>query len=133
MLLSPLCLLPAGLDSPLHAALAAGDDAKASLLVKHGADLSAKLDEKKQTALHMAARHGRVEPLELTLSSGRAEVVAHFNGGATAILLAANGRHAGCLTLLIDAKANVDARRRMTAYRRHTWQNSTGTRTAPRG
>ena len=38
---------------------------------------------------------------------------AHFNGGATAILLAAkiaaNGGHAGCLTLLIDAKANVDA------------------------
>jgi ankyrin repeat protein len=78
------------------------------LLLDLGADIDA-LDAFKHSAVHEAARHGRVECLKLLLERGANARTANVDGYSPAMGAAAEG-HVECLVLLADHGADLDGK-----------------------
>jgi ankyrin repeat protein len=90
-------------DSPLHLALAAGNDAVAWFLIGNCADIDARGREKK-TPLHLAAAHGNTETARLLLDLG-ADVEALDGSDRTPLCVCAG---ASIAQMLVDHGADVN-------------------------
>jgi len=95
----------------IHEAAVQGDIAEITNLLKGGflgrPDVEAK-DSNGMTALHHAARHGRVEVVRLLLDKG-ATVDAREQVGITPLSLAASWGQVGVVQLLLESGADVNA------------------------
>lgn len=114
-------------ETVLMTAAQTGVVAAAEVLIRHGADVNARENWHEQTALMWAAAEGHPDMVRLLLEAG-AEIEARSAvkewerqssdeprakwlppGGMTALLLAAREGCTGCVPVLADAGANLDA------------------------
>src|SRR6266850_1494335 len=98
---------PRDKQTPLHLASSRGYVEVAGLLVKHGADATAK-DNEGSTPLHLAVREGNVNLARLLVGHG-ADATAQDNEGSTALHLAARQGSVDLIRLLVEYGAYVRA------------------------
>ncbi|KAL2867427.1 ankyrin repeat-containing domain protein [Aspergillus lucknowensis] len=92
--------------SDLFNAVASGSAAAVSLLLNRGASIRA-ADKCKQTALHVAARHGHPELIHLLLKSGAC--IDEFNNQReTPLMIAVRKQHVECVAALLEHGANTN-------------------------
>ena len=96
-------------ETPLHAAVKAGNTAKVWALIAKGADLEAKRSDTAYTPLHVAAYYGREAVATLLIANG-ADINAKDNSGDTPLHRAASRGHAAIARLLIANKADINAK-----------------------
>ncbi|KAF7260928.1 hypothetical protein EG68_03266 [Paragonimus skrjabini miyazakii] len=94
---------------PLHVAAKKGHIEVVKLLVKHGANVTAK-NEKERTALHYAAKYGQYKICRLLLKMIPSLVSEFDDDGNLAIHLAASRGHRDVTELLLASGAPIDAR-----------------------
>lgn len=89
----------AGLATALHKAAEKGDSAMVSALIDSGASVNLKTRIGNDTALLLAAAHGRVEAAQVLLAGG-ADMSIKNSKGQTAFTVASANRHAQVVKLL---------------------------------
>jgi serine/threonine-protein phosphatase 6 regulatory ankyrin repeat subunit A/serine/threonine-protein phosphatase 6 regulatory ankyrin repeat subunit B len=84
------------------------------VLLEHGVSIEARVDGSNETALHLAATHGREDILRLLLNHG-AHIEAQTNDGMRALHLAVHAGQIAVVKLLlaygVDSEARIDNRR----------------------
>jgi ankyrin repeat protein len=102
-----IAVQPTGVQAQdIHAAAEAGDLAQVSEILATHIDLLSAQNEQGLTPLHLAARRGHSEVVELLLDRG-AELEQTDDRGFTALLYAASSRSLDLVRLLVDRGADV--------------------------
>jgi len=96
-------------SSRIHEAAKNGDLAKVTALLNSNPALVFDRDVDGRTPLHLAAKEGHEDIVEMLLAHG-AEVNAGDASGDTALSYAAAGGHLDVAQVLLDHKANVNSR-----------------------
>ncbi len=91
----------------LHAAAKSGEAGRIKLLIRHGANVEARMPDR-WTPLHAAARRGRSASVEVLLEAG-AEPNVTDNAGMTPLHLAAITGDAASIIALVEAGADRTA------------------------
>ena len=92
--------------TPLHLACKKGLKKIAKLLIKHGADVNAKLNTNSKTPLHEATKHGHLEIVKLLVRNG-ADLSYQTKNKTTPILIAAVKGYAEIVEYLIKKGAQI--------------------------
>lgn len=96
-------------DKELHLAVMAGDKEKVEMLLKNGADIEAKNNQREWTALYFAASENHVEIVEILLKNG-ANVDAKDSVDRTALHYAALRGDRDMIKLLIEHRADINSK-----------------------
>jgi len=86
-------------------------------LLAAGANVNARTDDRKSTALRAAARAGHADIVSMLVKAG-VEVNARTNCGETALLLAAESGHIEVVRMLLGAGARANIRSHSKGWRR---------------
>ena len=97
-------------ETPLHLASKRGHVKSVSLLIQHGADMSAQ-NQSGMTPLHLASREGQVEVTRMLIERG-ADVTAQNNDEETPLHLASSHGQLEVIDMLIEHGADVKAQRK---------------------
>ena len=96
-------------ETPLHVASRDGHDSTVEMLIQYGAAVDV-ANSRGDLPLHLACRHNRVGAAKALLEKGAADVETKDSLGRTALHIAADQGFDGLVTLLVESKADVNAR-----------------------